>query len=450
MVPWLVNQAQYGEMTTLCMGSKTWVLLNTDRVVNEIIAKRASITNERPDFPIAGELVSRNSRFVLQKIKRWKEPRYLMHQHIMGAGAKEHQKIIETESVGLLKLYLGDPSAWYAHHYRYTVNIMSRIVVNETLPKSQAELDDLQNVTSTFLSSINSTFAEFFPQLNWLPESLRPWCRHWRKIGESHHHTFRTWWADLKPVAERGTKPSFVRDTVLGKYSGTEDEAMYLTMSVMAAGSDNPRMAMNAFVMACVAAPSAMSRARRELDAACGTDKLRLPGLDDLPALPYVCAVVKEVLRWRPVVPLMPQRALVEDLDFEGYRFPAGTEFLVNSVPVCSHGYDRPGEFLPERWLGEEGGEAEAGGVRQDLWQFAFNGGRRSCVGYKLAQKVLFVTFARLLYCFDFSRVDDLDDAALNPFKLGEPFPVKIAVRSEAHAQLIIQESATDEKTQRE
>ncbi|KAK6216477.1 hydrolase 76 protein [Pestalotiopsis sp. IQ-011] len=193
--------------------------------------------------------------------------------------------------------------------------------------------------------------------------------------------------------------------------------------------------------MACVAAPAAMQRARRELDAAYGD--LRLPGLDDLPALPY------EVLRWQPVVPLMPQRVLVEDLHFEGYRFPAGTEFLVNSVAVCSRGYARPGEFLTERWLGE-GGEAEAGGVRQDLWQFAFSGGRRSCVGYRLAQKVLLVTFARLLYCFDFSRVGDIDEGPLDPFKLGEPFPIKIAVRSEAHAQLIIDESATGKKTQRE
>lgn len=37
--------------------------------------------------------------------------------------------------------------------------------------------------------------------------------------------------------------------------------------------------------------------------------------------------MVKEVLRWRPTVPLVPQRVLVEDMDFEGYRFPKGTEF---------------------------------------------------------------------------------------------------------------------------
>ncbi|KAM0813783.1 putative Cytochrome P450 [Seiridium cardinale] len=438
-------------MTTLSMGPKTWVLLNTDRVVNEIIAKRASVTNERPQFPIAGELVSRNNRFVLQKANVWKEPRYLMHQYIMGPSAKEHQHIIETASLGLLKLYLNDPTTWYAHHYRYAITIMSKIVINEVLPKSQTELDDLQKVTSTFLSSINSSFAEFFPQLNWLPESCQTWRRHWKEMGNFHYDTIKTWWTDMRPRAELSAKPSFVRDVVLEKFSGTEEQSMYLTMSVMAAGADNPRMAMNAWVMACIVSPSAMQRARQELDLIYGTDDLHLPSLNDLSKLPYMCAVVKEVLRWRPVVPLMPQRVLVEDLEFEGFRFPAGTEFLVNSVPVCSNGYSRPGEFRPERWLGEddEGEAGEKATVKQDLWHFAFNAGRRSCVGYKLAQKILFVTFARLLYCFDFSLKDDQDVTRLNPFGLGEPFPVKITVRSKAHAQLIIDELAASEGVQK-
>lgn len=438
-------------MTTLSMGSKTWVLLNTERVVNELIAKRASVTNERPDFPISGELVSRNKRFVLQKTSIWKEPRHLMHQLIMGPSARQHQQIIETASLGLLKLYLDDPAAWFAHHYRYTVNIMSTILINKVLPKSQPELDDLQNVTWTFLSSINSSVAEFFPQSNWLPESYCPWCRHWRKIGESHYNTFKTWWAEMRPAAELGAKPSFVRDVLLQKYSGTEDEAMYLTMSMMAAGSDNPRMAMNTWMLACIIAPSTMLKARQELDSLCdGDDGLRLPNLDDLSKLPYTCAVVKEVLRWRPVVPLMPQRVLVEDLEFEGYHFPAGTEFLVNSVPVCSHGHTDPGEFRPERWLGEdyeEGHHGETAAVKQDLWHFAFNAGRRSCVGYKLAQKILFVTFARLLYSFEFSTVPGLAKTELDAFKPSQPFPVNVKVRSEAHAQLIKNRLAASEAT---
>ena len=82
--------------------------------------------------------------------------------------------------------------------------------------------------------------------------------------------------------------------------SPAEERAMYLVQFVINAGADNPRMTTNAFLMACLSYPEVMKRARVDLDHQCGsTSNLRLPALDDLPHLPYMCAVVKEVLRWR-------------------------------------------------------------------------------------------------------------------------------------------------------
>ena len=56
----LSSLSQYGEMTTLHLGSKGWVL-NSDRV-----------TSERP-FPIASGLVSRDKRTVLCQTAQWAE-----------------------------------------------------------------------------------------------------------------------------------------------------------------------------------------------------------------------------------------------------------------------------------------------------------------------------------------------------------------------------------------
>ena len=44
----LASLSTFGDMTTLQMGSSTWVLLNNNRIVQEIIAKRGHITSERP------------------------------------------------------------------------------------------------------------------------------------------------------------------------------------------------------------------------------------------------------------------------------------------------------------------------------------------------------------------------------------------------------------------
>ena len=43
-------------------------------------------------------------------------------------------------------------------------------------------------------------------------------------------------------------------------------------------------------------------RAQAEIDAVIGTD--RLPEFEDRPSLPYIDAIVRETLRWRPVLPM--------------------------------------------------------------------------------------------------------------------------------------------------
>lgn len=48
--------------------------------------------------------------------------------------------------------------------------------------------------------------------------------------------------------------------------------------------------------------PEILKRAQDEVDAVVG--RLRLPNLNDRQNLPYIDAIVKEVLRWRPVAPL--------------------------------------------------------------------------------------------------------------------------------------------------
>lgn len=59
---------------------------------------------------------------------------------------------------------------------------------------------------------------------------------------------------------------------------------------------------MKSFVLFMVLYPDVQQRAQAEIDEVVGRD--RLPSPDDGPNLPYVSAVIKEVLRYAPVVPL--------------------------------------------------------------------------------------------------------------------------------------------------
>ena len=107
--------------------------------------------------------------------------------------------------------------------------------------------------------------------------------------------------------------------------------------------------------------------------------------------------MIKETLRWRPAVRLVPPHELLEDLQFERYHFPAGTDYLLNSL-VLSAEFADADELKLERWRDGEEGNADP-----HFW--GLGGGRRICDGYKVAQQALYLAYARISCCFSIEPV---------------------------------------------
>ena len=78
------------------------------------------------------------------------------------------------------------------------------------------------------------------------------------------------------------------------------------------AGSTTTASFFQFFMLLVMEHPEVQVRAKEELDKVVGTD--RMPTLDDMSNLPYVNAIIQEVHRFRPIVPLcIPHRAM-EDI----------------------------------------------------------------------------------------------------------------------------------------
>jgi cytochrome P450 len=73
--------------------------------------------------------------------------------------------------------------------------------------------------------------------------------------------------------------------------------------------------------------PDVQKKAQEEIDACVGDD--RLPNYNDWPSLPYIEAVVREIFRWRNVLPLSLPHCATEDDIYKGYFIPKG-ESLMN------------------------------------------------------------------------------------------------------------------------
>lgn len=140
--------------------------------------------------------------------------------------------------------------------------------------------------------------------------------------------------------------------------------------------------------------PEVQRKAQFELDTVIGLD--RLPTHADRERLAYVNALVLEVLRWHPVVPLgVPHRLLQDDV-YEGHRLPRGTIVIANIwcvmlirlfIDICTlpstlgdrhmthddKTYSKPMAFTPERYLHFDDHEPE-----KDPRDVVFGFGRRS------------------------------------------------------------------------
>jgi cytochrome P450 len=105
-----------------------------------------------------------------------------------------------------------------------------------------------------------------------------------------------------------------------------------------------------------------------------------LPTVDDVPRLPYTRMVLTEAFRLYPPAWIMERRA-VHDVEFQGYRVPAGSllfasQYLVHRDPRW---YDQPDRFDPERW------RPDRATARPKFSYFPFGGGTRVCIGEQFA-----------------------------------------------------------------
>ena len=111
---------------------------------------------------------------------------------------------------------------------------------------------------------------------------------------------------------------------------------------------------------------------------------------------------VKEALRWRTVIILagIPHANTV-DLDYQGYHFPAGTNFTSNMWAIHRHPRDFPDldRFMPKRFL--EGEDSAKQPYPNKYGMNPFGWGRRQCSGQPLAEQGLLDSLARMMWAFD-------------------------------------------------
>ncbi|KAI0263940.1 cytochrome P450 [Gloeopeniophorella convolvens] len=162
--------------------------------------------------------------------------------------------------------------------------------------------------------------------------------------------------------------------------------------------------AMMTLILALTLHPDVQSKAQTEIDAIIGRE--RLPTFDDRPSLPYINAICKEVLRWRPVTPLGVPHATTRSSVYKDRLIPKGA-IVMSNIWAMLHDpttYPDPDLFKPERFLREDGSL-----IDDPMVGVSFGFGRRICPGRHFADATLFIMAASLLSVFDVQRKRDAE-----------------------------------------
>ena len=281
--------------------------------------------------------------------------------------------------------------------HRHTQEITLQIILRTVFGLSEGGgLSSLRDSIKRIFALTGRPFA-FFP-LMYLAERPEAETRApWRQLLAPRQQTDRLLYREI--AARRNDPELAKRKDVLSMLLSARDEngeAMSDVelrdelMTALAAGHETTATSLAWAVERLLANPSVLARLRNEVRAL-GSH----PDPEQLAALPYLDATIKEVLRLRPVVPLVG-RVLQKPYRLGGYDLPAGTPvgagiYLAQRDPKV---YPDPEAFQPERFLGVAPDPAS--------W-LPFGGGLRRCIGAAFATYEMKIVLGTILARCDLS-----------------------------------------------
>jgi len=298
-------------------------------------------------------------------------------------------------------------------------NIMYRMMFDRRFESEDdplfLRLKALNGERSRLSQSFDFNYGDFIPVLR---PFLRGYLKLCKEVKEKRLSLFKDYFIDERKklaASSRGSKVTGERcgiDHILEaeeKGEINEDNVLYIVENINVAAIETTLWSMEWGIAEIVNIPDIQQKIRAELDAVIGRGvPLTEP---DIIKLPYLQAVVKETMRLHMAIPLLVPHMNLHHAKLCGYDIPAESKILVNAWFLANNPewWDKPEEFIPERFLGDQD-KIEASG--NDFRFLPFGVGRRSCPGIILALPIVALALGRLVQNFELlpppgqSRVD--------------------------------------------
>ncbi|KAF7372738.1 Steroid 17-alpha-hydroxylase/17,20 lyase [Mycena sanguinolenta] len=388
---------------------KSVFLIGDMRLAKEILEKRSAKFSSRPIIPYVRYYADPAQLYWV--FSKQNETHFIGRKLTTGlmaaVRAGETEPLQQFEALLNLTHLLDDGGKnWFHHIDRVSASMVLTAAFGLHCPTGQEP--DLKEIVTCIvefgkLTSLTGSIINVLPFLDIIPGPM-PWRKRaqtYRKREDALYNKLITRAISGEASGMNTWTAAFARED---KPEG--DQRRLIRMFVLAA-SETTAIAMHTFILACMLYPEWIPRAQREINAIVGED--RLPSFKDRPRLPYVEAIVRETLRWRPAVRFgVPHQSTADDVvEYKGkeYFIPKGS--IIFAIPwAIEHEqgrFDNHDSFQPERFLNNTNNLKA--------------GYETKCPGIPFAERSLWINIAMMLWAFNIHKSDEPDPNTGLPFK---------------------------------
>ncbi|KAM9477567.1 steroid 17-alpha-hydroxylase/17,20 lyase [Clarias gariepinus] len=405
-------QKKYGDIYSLMMGSHKVIIINSLHHAKEVLLKKGKIFAGRPRT-VTTDILTRDGKDIAfaDYSATWKFHRKIVHGALcmFGEGIASIEKIICQEASSMCENLTNLQSSAVdlgPELTRAVTNVVCTLCFSSSYKRGDPEFEAMLQYSQGIVDTVaKDSLVDIFPWLQLFPNEdlkmLRSCVSIRDKLLQKKYDEHK---ADFSENIQRDLLDALLR----AKYSSennntstqdvglTDDHLLMTVGDIFGAGVETTTTVLKWTVLYLLHNPQVQRKIQEELDAKIGRD--RHPEVSDRGNLPYLEATIKEVLRIRPVSPLLIPHVALSDASIGEYFVQKGTRVIVNLWSLHHDGkeWKNPELFNPERFLDEE----KKSLCYPSPSYLPFGAGVRVCLGEALAKLELFLFLSWILQRF--------------------------------------------------
>ncbi|KAJ7482249.1 cytochrome P450 [Mycena galericulata] len=309
----------FGPIYRLNLAGQSVLVIGSAKIAADLLERRSSLYSDRPRFVMASEILTGGMNLAFAPYgDRWRRMRKAASHGLSVQASEDYTHLQSAEANTLLHNLINAEKSLDDQLRRTAASTVLGVVyayppVSFEDPLVQRVEDYVDRLLKAALPG--NYLVDIIPVMKHLPLWLAPWKRH----GYSWFKQDTEMWLNLVDNVRSGLKFGERSDSLVAKLIDPTQpqnldqvETAWLAGMMFGAAAEAIAATLSFFILAMLLYPDVQNKLREEIDNAVGKDQL--PAFNEIKSLPYLGAVIKEVLRWRPMGPLgVPHRSTQDD-----------------------------------------------------------------------------------------------------------------------------------------